>query len=56
MKKSDGQVQEKMRNAYADIRNSWLKIVSRDPFLPKEILPVPWYGKKAEKLARGLVI
>jgi len=56
MKKSDSQMKEKMRNVCANIRNSWLRIVVEDPFLPKAFLPIPWYGDKAEKLVRGLVI
>lgn len=56
IKKSDGQREEKMRNIKANIRNSWLKIVIADPFLPKIFLPKPWYGDKAAKLARGLAV
>ena len=54
IKKSDGQMKEKMRNVYANIRNSWLRIVIEDPFLPKIFLPRPWHGDKARKLIREL--
>ena len=36
------------------VKNKWLMIVAQDPFLPKMLLPKPWYGEKAEKLAREL--
>lgn len=55
MKKSDGQMEEKVRNIKANIRNSWLKIVLEDPFLPRTFLPKPWYGDKAEKLVKKLI-
>ena len=56
VKKSDSQMEEEMRRIYADIRNSWLKIVIDDAFLPKTFLPKPWYGEKAKKLVRGLTL
>ncbi len=39
-----------------DIRSNWLRIVSGDPFLPKELLPKPWYGNEAEKLVKKLTL
>lgn len=55
-KKSGGQREKNVRNSKANIRNSWLQIVIKDPFLPKIFLPKPWYGNKAEKLVRGLAL
>ena len=46
----------RMRKDVAGIRNNWLNIVIYDPFLPKPLLPKPWYGYVAEKLIRGLVL
>ena len=52
IEKSDIQVEKNIRI----VKNKWLMIVVKDPFLPKILLPKPWYGEKAEKLARGLAI
>lgn len=45
-----------MRKNIAKIRNKWLGIVIYDPFLPKILLPKPWYGDKAERLVKGLAL
>lgn len=42
----------RMRKEVAKIRNKWLSIVVADPFLPKILLPKPWWGEEAAKLAR----
>jgi len=59
MKKVE-EVEEKMSNKsnsmLASIRDNWLRIAAQDPFLPKTFLPTPWYGEKAKKLVRGLMI
>lgn len=36
------------------VKNKWLMIAAQDPFLPKMLLPKPWYGDEAGKLVRGL--
>lgn len=51
-KKSDIRIDESIRA----VRNKWLMIVAQDPFLPKILLPKPWYGESAGKLVRGLVV
>jgi phenylacetic acid degradation operon negative regulatory protein len=52
--KEKEKVKEGVREKIRQIRNNWLEIVVRDPFLPKAFLSQPWYGDEAEKLVRGL--
>ena len=52
-RKSDGRMKEKMSSGLVDIKNYWLRIVLEDPFLPRSLLPKPWYGYEAEKLVKG---
>lgn len=56
VKKSDSKRKEEMRSVMASVRAKWLKIVISDPFLPKMFLPKPWYGEKAEKVVKGLIL
>ena len=37
-----------------ELRNKWLNIVVKDPFLPKDLLPKPWWGEEASKLIKNL--
>lgn len=40
----------------AKIRNKWLSVVICDPFLPKILLPQPWWGHEAGRLVKGLAV
>lgn len=52
IEKSDIQAEKNIRT----VKNKWLMIAAEDPFLPKILLPKPWYGAEAQKLVRGLAI
>lgn len=52
-KKSDVEMEKYISNIKT-VKNKWLKIVIEDPFLPKILLPKPWYGEVAKELVRGL--
>ena len=41
-------------NLAGEIRGEYLGLVMRDPFLPKELLPIDWKGEKARALIREL--
>lgn len=41
-------------NLAREIRREYLGLVMRDPFLPKELLPIDWKGEKARALIREL--
>lgn len=55
-KSQKGKIHEQMRKVTVNIRTKWLRAVVKDPFLPKILLPKPWYGDEAERLVRGLKI
>lgn len=44
----------RMRKNIAKIRNEWLAVVIYDPFLPKILLPKPWYGYEARRLIKTI--
>lgn len=43
-----------MRKEAAKIKNRWLNTVVYDPFLPKILLPKPWYEYEVRRLVRNL--
>ena len=38
------------------VRSKWLNILIADPFLPKNLLPKPWWGDEARKLVKSLSV
>ena len=36
------------------IKEKYLRILLRDPFLPKELLPSDWVGKEAREFVKSL--
>lgn len=41
-------------NVVREVRREYLQVVMRDPFLPKELLPIDWKGEKARALIKEL--
>lgn len=55
-KKLYTQNNSRVRKNIAKIRNKWLSFIVIDPFLPKVLLPNPWWGEKAAILVKDLIV
>ena len=46
--------QEKMVKLARELKEKYLSLILKDPFLPKELLPFDWMGYKAKELIKNL--
>ncbi len=53
-KLNDQEGEKRLKNTISKVWQEYLEIVLRDPFLPKELLPVDWEGEKTRALMKRL--
>lgn len=54
VKMLNGEDQESIVNLARELREKYLALILKDPFLPKELLPPDWFGFEAKKLIKNL--
>lgn len=54
VKRLNGEDQENMVNLARELREKYLALVLKDPFLPRDLLPADWQGERARFLIRKI--
>jgi len=54
VKMLNGEDQKSVVNLARELREKYLALILKDPFLPKELLPSDWMGYKVKKLIKNL--
>jgi len=53
-KLNDRRKSKKVLDLINEVRKAYLEVILKDPFLPKELLPLDWEGEKARNLVKKL--